>query len=118
MALALMAFLTRATAASRRDLIGRHAILSSSFVVAVVACFAIKIIAVSAVFKVDAFSYFSGGLMHRFCDSIVPEASPRIVQYLALHGVDVARHPVAYLIVTYAHWSKLIGWEARYSGAC
>ena len=89
-ALALLALLT-GISATADSLLQRFAILAFAFTVAVVTCFAIKLIAVSTVFDVNAFAVFQSALLKRIHGEIVPELAPSFVQFLAMHGIDAPR---------------------------
>ncbi len=115
-ALALLALLTGISATDRHSLLQRFAILAFAFTVAVVTCFAIKLIAVSTVFDVNAFAVFQSALLKRIHGEIVPELAPSFVQFLAMHGIDAATYPIVVLIASYAVWSLLIGWGSSYFG--
>ena len=116
MALALMALLTGASARDQRGLVERVAILAGAFTTAVIACFAIKVIAIALMFGAGIFADFWDALLHRINGDLPAEMSPKVIEYLAAHGIDAVRHPIYYMLATYAYWSLLIGWGSPIFG--
>ena len=126
MALVLLALLTGATAADRPSLLQRFSIVAFAFTVAVVTCFAIKLVTVAATFDGGVFALSKSALLYRLhgdTSEASPEViqrfveiAPRMVRWLAEFGIDVTTNSVAYLIINYAFWSFLIGWGSSLFG--
>ena len=113
MALVLLSLLTGISAQDRRSFVHRISLLVFCFAVAVVACFAIKLLVVSAIFGDNAFAAYFGALLHRFHDDFIPEADPFLLRYLSDRGLD---YPILYMVKSYAYWSLLIGWGSSVFG--
>jgi hypothetical protein len=115
MALVILALLTGISAVDCRSFAGRYSILAGSFTIAVLACFAAKLVAVSAIYGAAAFSEFQSALVHRFSHNVSTELLPRVIESLAAYGID-AKNSLVYLMATYAYWSMLIGWGSPIFG--
>jgi hypothetical protein len=113
MALVLLSLLTGISAQDQRSFVHRISLLVFCFAVAVVACFAIKLLVVSAIFGGNAFAAHFGALLHRFHDDFIPEADPFLLQDLSNRGLD---YPILYMVASYGYWSLLIGWGSSIFG--
>jgi len=113
MALVLLSLLTGISAQDRRSFTHRISLLVFCFAVAVVSCFAVKLLVVSAIFGGNEFATYFGALLHRFHDDFIPEADPFLLQYLSNRGLD---YPILYLVASYGYWSLLIGWGSSVFG--
>ena len=125
-ALVLLALLAGTTAIDRPSFLRRFSILAFAFTVAVVACFAIKLVTAAVTFDGGVFALSESALLYRLHGDTA-EASPEVIQRfieiapgavrsLAEIGINVATNPIAYLIINYAFWSFLIGWGSSLFG--
>jgi hypothetical protein len=113
MALVLLSLLTGISAQDGRSFVHRISLLTFCFAVAVVACFAVKLLVVSVVFGGNAFADHYGGLLHRLHGDFIPEADRSLLQYLSDRGLD---YPILYMVASYGYWSLLIGWGSPVFG--
>jgi hypothetical protein len=119
MALVLLSLLTGISAESRRSFIHGISLLVFSFAVAVIACFAIKLLVVQAIFGGNAFTDYFGPLLHRLHGDFIPEANQPLLRYLSDRGVDIetlVAYPILYMVASYTYWSRLIGWGSSVFG--
>jgi hypothetical protein len=126
MALVLLALITGVTATDRRSFLQRFAILAFAFTVAVVTCFAIKLVTVMMAFDAGSLARSQSALLYRLhgdtseasADVIqrLIQLAPELVRRLAKLGIDVTTNPIAYLIINYGYWSFIIGWGSSSFG--